>query len=432
MLGDMHSVDVATTAERLNLTCHCIAVERARLEASLAAALHDDGLVHSLQETHRNLFSSSPVFVGAGHLEAMQSVIDAFSRLVTQPAMEAGVLERLRRTGLKAPAQPVPALLGFDFHLTDEGPRLIEVNTNPGGVLLALHLQGAQKACCEAVEEMERPLASPEEVEQALVAMARGTVFVPDGDRRPRVAIVDDQPESQFLYPEFRLYGELFRRHGLEAVIADAADLRFDGDDLIDDDGPIHGVYNRSTDFDLSTAASNGLRAAWQSGAVGLTPDPRAWATWADKRILTTASDDAALRQAGIDGPTREILLQHVPRTVTVTAENAGELWAGRKALFFKPAGGHGSRGAYDGRKLSRRKYDEILAQLPSQPFVAQRLTPPSERTLLFDETEKRLKLDVRCVTWQGRVLMLVGRLYRGQTTNMRTEGGGLATAFVA
>lgn len=428
----MSTPEIGATADRLNLHCHCVAVERERLDTSLAAALDDEDLVRSLQATHRHLFSSSPVFVGAGHLRAMQAVIDAYSRLAGLPAMQERVGDHLRELGLDPPDRRVPALLGFDFHLTDDGPRLIEVNTNPGGVLLALHLQNAQKACCEAVEEMERPLASPAEIEQALVTMARSALFEESGDRRPRIAIIDDQPTEQFLFPEFRLYAELFRRHELDAVIADPTDLRFDAGRLRDGEGPIDGVYNRSTDFELSQSESAALRNAWESGHVGVTPDPWAWATWADKRNLILASDDVALHDLGLDDPARNVLLTHVPRTELLCHQNADDLWTRRKSLFFKPASGHGSRGAYSGRKLTRRKFDEILSLGPRQAFVAQEAIPPSERVLLFDETERRLKLDVRCVTWHGRILMLVGRLYRGQTTNMRTEGGGLATAFVA
>src|SRR3546814_19774553 len=38
-------------------------------------------------------------------------------------------------------------VLGLDFHLTVDGPRLIEVNTNPGGLLLKAVLVNAVQAC---------------------------------------------------------------------------------------------------------------------------------------------------------------------------------------------------------------------------------------------------------------------------------------------
>ena len=39
------------------------------------------------------------------------------------------------------------------------------------------------------------------------------------------IAIVDDHPDTQYLALEFKLFAELFRNHGLQAVIADAAAL---------------------------------------------------------------------------------------------------------------------------------------------------------------------------------------------------------------
>lgn len=49
------------------------------------------------------------------------------------------------------------------------------------------------------------------------------------GHSRPLVtiAIVDEAPQKQYLYPEFLLFRELFERHGLEAVIPDPAELEF-------------------------------------------------------------------------------------------------------------------------------------------------------------------------------------------------------------
>ena len=42
-------------------------------------------------------------------------------------------------------------------------------------------------------------------------------------------------------------------------------------------------------------------------------------------------------------------------------------------------------------------------------------------------ETRSELKVDVRLYTYAGEVLLAAARLYQGQTTNMRTPGGGFA-----
>jgi hypothetical protein len=55
---------------------------------------------------------------------------------------------------------------------------------------------------------------------------------------------------------------------------------------------------------------------------------------------------------------------------------------------------------------------------------VAQELVPPSERRT---GPESSMKVDVRNYVYAGKVQLLAARLYQGQTTNMRTAGGGFA-----
>jgi hypothetical protein len=117
-------------------------------------------------------------------------------------------------------------------------------------------------------------------------------------------------------------------------------------------------------------------------------------------------------------------LLRGVPRTRAVTPALAEELWSDRRKLFFKPAAGFGSRAAYRGDKLTRRVWSDIQ----SGNYVAQELVPPSERCI---SPEAALKVDVRNYTCAGRVQLLAARLYQGQTTNMRTPGGGFAPVLI-
>ena len=47
------------------------------------------------------------------------------------------------------------------------------------------------------------------------------------------------------------------------------------------------------------------------------------------------------------------------------------------------------------------------------------------------DGERTELKADVRLYTYEGKVLLGAARLYRGQTTNMRTPGGGFAPVLI-
>jgi len=52
---------------------------------------------------------------------------------------------------------------------------------------------------------------------------------------------------------------------------------------------------------------------------------------------------------------------------------------------------------------------------------------PPSERRLAVAGEAVDLKMDLRNYVYRGDVQLVTARLYRGQTTNFRTPGGGFA-----
>jgi hypothetical protein len=190
---------------------------------------------------------------------------------------------------------------------------------------------------------------------------------------------------------------------------------------------PVDLVYNRLTDFYLAEPTHEALRLAYEAGAVVLTPDPRAHALWADKRNLVVLSQDEVLAGWGVAQADRQLLSSGVPPTQQVTAEQADALWAQRRHLFFKPVAGFGAKAAYRGDKLTRRVWGEILAG----DFVAQALVPPGQRLIKVDGVLSDLKFDLRAYTYAGRVQLMAARMYAGQTTNFRTEGGGFAPVVV-
>jgi hypothetical protein len=239
------------------------------------------------------------------------------------------------------------------------------------------------------------------------------------------IAIVDDEPSGQYLYPEFLLMQDLLRRSGIDAVIASPQDLRLHHGALYAGSQRIELVYNRLTDFALESPANFALREAYLEGAAVITPNPRAHALYADKRALGLLGDADWLRGAGLDPAQAAHLGESVPRTEQVSAEDGASLWSRRKGLFFKPRAGFGSRGAYRGDKLTRRVFEDILRG----GYVAQELVPPAER--MPAEQGAPLKFDVRNYAYAGDVQLLAARLWQGQTTNFRSEGGGFAPVLV-
>jgi hypothetical protein len=313
--------------------------------------------------------------------------------------------------------------MSYDFHLSTPKPKLIEVNTNAGGAFLNAALFEAQRACCSDAGLPFETIAS-RNFSSDVVDM-----FIDEWRRQRRtgrpnvIAIVDDAPGDQYLFPEFKLATALLNEHGFETIIVDAKDLCFDDKALSVDGRQIDLVYNRLVDFALEAPRHAALRAAYISGSVVVTPNPRAHALFADKRNLTLLSDDARLKGWGLEEDHLNTLRMSVPATVIVSAVNADALWKDRNNLFFKPAGGHGSKAAYRGDKVTRKVWSEIIGG----GYVAQSYAVPSMRAIKVDDVRTELKVDVRLYTFGGKVLLPAARLYQGQTTNMRTPGGGFA-----
>ncbi|MGE0580749.1 MAG: hypothetical protein AB7P31_01255 [Steroidobacteraceae bacterium] len=408
-------------SRRLNQDCFCVTVEAAQLRAALTHQLGGEHSVEALLDARPHLFANTPVFLPATAIEEMLQTARAIEAVATLPAYQQAVLAWAPDIARHDPG-PIGVFMGYDFHLTDDGPRLIEVNTNAGGAFLNAVLRQAQRACC--VEE-DLAAANPGALafEPAVVAMFLEEWRLQGRAGRPqRIALVDTRPQEQYLYPEFLLAQRLLARHGFETVIAEAAALRHEGGRLLLAGEPVDLVYNRLVDFALERPEHAALRDAYLQGAVVLTPHPRAHALFADKRNLGLLSDGARLASWGLDTQVLDAL-RAIPRTVLVTADNAQALWGARKDYFFKPAGGHGGKAVYRGDKLTRG----VWAQIVQGGYIAQEYAAPGERRIRLDGEPVVRKVDVRLYTYGGQLLLSAARLYQGQTTNFRTPGGGFA-----
>lgn len=406
------------SAEDLHRACFCLAVDPAELRAHLDAVLAAHGTATPLAQTHPHLFAALPVFVPAAQLRTMARLIQSIEAVAATDAFRSAVRAWAPAIAGFDPGSP-GGLLGFDFHLGPDGPRLIEINTNPGGVLVNALLVEAQQLCLPA---LSAPAVAEGDVAEAAVdvLVAEWEAQSP-GRRRGVVAIVDQAPRQQYLYPEFVLFRDRLRARGIEALVCDPAELEYRDGALQHGDQTIGFVYNRCTDFALAEPASAALRAAYLDRAVALSPHPFSHALYADKRNLTLLGDRGWLQAAGIDSADIDILAEGIPRTETMTEANRDDLWQRRKRLFFKPAGGFGGRASYRGDKLTHKTW----RQMAGTDYVAQALVPPSRRHL--SEGDVPLKIDIRAYAYRGRPLLFAARTYQGQTTNFRTPGGGFA-----
>lgn len=416
----------SSAAELLNRACFCKTLDRTQLLAQLRARLHTLDLPEEVLQHYLPLFSHTAVFISPAQQQQLQQLVQAVMHVTALPAYREHLLHH-------APALAAPpgatagVFMGFDFHLSDQGPQIIEINTNAGGGFLNALLLSAQTACCNASDSY--PALLQPQVEAEFVAMFLHEWQLARADQPLRmIAIVDENPRNQFLYPEFLLAQSLLEEAGITTIIVDPQELELNDGKLCYQDQVIDLVYNRLTDFSLAHPGNQPLRAAYEQNAIVLTPSPEHHALYADKRNLVLLSNEQTLLELGATTRAIHTLLAGIPRTQLLTAENADDLWQARKQLFFKPATGYGSKAAYRGDKITRRVWDEIL----QGDYVAQQQVPPSERGLLVNEEKVQLKMDIRAYAYAGKIQLLAARLYQGQTTNFRTPGGGFAPVMVA
>lgn len=366
-----------------------------------------------------HLFSGVVVPLSEVVFDQLTHFVTSVTNLVALPAYQAAIADR---QGAGLVLMPPGVCLAFDFHVGGAAPQLIEINTNAGGSLLVTQLERAWANDAAA-----------EQAEAALLRMFRDEwrAWQP-GRPLQTVAIVDEMPEQQYLYPEFVRWQKLFEAAGIHCLICAPEHLHCDeAGRLWHGEQSIDLLYNRLTDFTLTTETCAAIHTAWQSQRSGqtsgtlVTPHPQAHALWADKRNLQWLSDAGVLQHFGLSAAQAEAIVRCVPRTVVVTPADAEHYWSTRKQWFFKPQAGFGSRATYRGDKVTKRVFEDIM----QGGYVAQTFAPPPEIVIhpSDDDEAISLKYDLRVYAYDGQIQLLAARLYQGQTTNFRTPGGGFA-----
>ena len=415
----------AGLSDRLNANCFCKTLDNAILLQNLETETGNAQIWEDLQNTHPHLFSGTPAFISEQNIQTMLATVAAIERVGRLAAYRAAVL-------LNAPEiarrdfGPLGVFMGYDFHMTGDGPKLIEINTNAGGAFLNAELLNAQRACCKASND-HFVLPARGNFESTVVAMFQNEWRL-QGRAIPlrTIAIIDDAPQQQYLYPEFVLAKSVLESKGFEVIICDPIALSFSDGKLQVGARTIDLVYNRFVDFTFDKPEHDGLRRAYIEGAVVVTPNPHLHTLLANKSNLILLSNQDELRRMGASAGDLAALAT-VPRAQFVTSANMDQLWKERNLLFFKPLSGHGGKAVYRGDKITKSTWAEII----KGNYIAQELVKPSERGVRLDGASELRKMDLRLYTYDHNLLIAAARLYQGQTTNFRTPGGGFAPVFI-
>ena len=311
----------------------------------------------------------------------------------------------LRIVAADPSADSRPLLLSYDVHPTSQGPVLIEVNTNAGGVLAAMQAAREVNECCADWEQGQ--------LEARLLALFRRDLLGTDPCAGV-VAIVDDQLSTQPLLAEMQALAALMRPFAKDVRVVDAAELEFADGRLRHGATPIDRVYWRSTDFLLTEPGHEAIRRAVSEGAITLAPSPAAYQAIADKRRFVEWSESPELARDRAGG-----LSFRIAETVPMNTRSTEAWYAERGEWVFKPVSGYASRGVYVGKSISRRK----LAELPVADYLAQRYAPHP----VIDRNGQEWKYDVRFFADRGQIIGAAARVFQGQVVGMRMPGSGFA-----
>lgn len=306
-------------------------------------------------------------------------------------------------------------LMGYDFHLSPAGPQLIEVNTNAGGLWLA----------CQSYTNNANTF--PLNMASKLLHMFRQEFqqWTRQNQQTLKcVAIVDQDPKAQFLYPEMQAYANLLAQHGIKTFILDPSELEITDTGFSYQNSHIDLIYNRHCDFYLQSATMSAIRAAWLQNQICLTPNPHIYAMLADKRRMINWSTPEEIALYPLTELQQQILTQAVPVTRPLHAMDQQQLWLQRKHWVFKPDTSYASRGVYLGKKIT----SGTLQALNPQNTLVQEYIAPSQTT---SANGQKFKTDFRLFVYRNRTLAIAARLYQGQVTNLRTEGGGFARVAI-
>lgn len=347
------------------------------------------------------LASDTPIAVSRSDFERMLAFSQQIYRLKYEEKYVQRLENRLPEAARVRPEAP-GILMGFDFHLTEGGPKLIEINNNAGGLYIGSGEGHRQWLPQPDIDEL------PGSIEQRLAGMFP--------QRWQTIAIVDEAIEQQFMFPEMQAYARLLKDDGREVFLASPEELELKADGLYCNNSRLDAIYNRHTDFYLESTEMAHIRDAYLSGKVQLNPHPRSYALLGDKARMADWWGDGILECCLTDTEIERIRAI-VPETHLMIDRDPKIIWQERNRWVFKPVARHGGKGVLLGKSISRKRFNELeRAETVMQEFV-----PAS----LVEINGTPFKLDIRLFTQGEKLVAVAGRAWQGQVTNFRSEGSG-------
>ena len=370
------------------------------------------------ESPYTNFSSHSPVFISHTIEENIQEAISIIEKVVLSDSFK----RLLIPDSLLSVKNSGGGILScYDFHLDGEVPKLIEINTNAGGFFLNYDLLKSSTICCSHAQRQ-----SIENIEEKIISMFKNEFKKTSSKELKTVAIIDENPETQYLYFDFVLCKNILEKNGIKTFIVNSKDLQVVDATAMYNGISIDLVYNRLTDFYFNNEENKKFLPLLESSTTAISPNPNDYILFANKANLLHLQNIDAYKDV-LSHNEIDILKKTLLETIMVSQDKEEYLWGNRKKYFFKPINGYGGRGTYNGKGLTKKVWEYIS----SNSYIAQETIPANTKNKQIDGKEESFKFDVRAYTYQGRILLLGARVYQGQTTNFRTLGGGFASVFI-
>jgi len=291
-------------------------------------------------------------------------------------------------------------LMGYDFHLTAEGPKLIEINTNAGGYFISGLLQNIYN------QEILKEKSSLNLNQQTL------QMFQEEWTKKEElktIALVDNNIEAQYLLPDFKIWQSMMEAKGYKIIFSEPSQINLA-------DKKIQMIYWRHTDFYLENFPQ--FKKEYEDDSVCVTPNPAQYFLLADKNNMLVWNSDF-FKKVGLSEKDAKSITEILLPSTPLNTETEFSLWEQRKKLIFKPPNLYGSRGVYRGKNISKTKWKEIVSD---GTYISQEFCPAPKHKV---NENLEVKYDLRAFVYRNQILLLGARGYQGQVTNFRDDNSG-------
>lgn len=207
----------------------------------------------------------------------------------------------------------------------------------------------------------------------------------------PRIAICDYLENG--VVDEFYIYANLFCERGVECVVADVRDLRFDGEALCDQEGKkIDAIWRRCVTNDVIEHwdESQQLLDAVRTSKVALIGSFAGHIVH-DKQLFKVLFDKRTT--AFLDADEISFVEQTVPLTAFLDDDhvNLPQIRANRKEWIIKPSDHYGADNVYAGESVTQEEWEELIDRFANgragYPFIVQRYIHPFKTAILPPDT---------------------------------------------